>query len=332
VFSRSNPAGNVAEQNQWKPQFGSSFSFAGNALWGDGYNQVAGQKNGVLEGYSEWITHALSQVDNAAGRDLAAVYDQLQRSSSGSQEYLNFLFSIDNAIGFTRELNRSSSVKTLVAIHFSAIIYHCAQLMKASNIAPPEIICLSGRGAQSIDIMDRSPNHKGIAALVHAIYEKVYGCSIPNQVTLKVSESPKEATCNDGLRWSSDKATPPQPVVLLGDGSAPAEKKAQPPYSALANNSKVISGVVANVSQFADMLDELSTKVDFRDLFEITTSFSDVATALKDRTTELIDLGLDRHGYKRDQSSPLCETLFFYPLVQNLYELSRSLGINQGGA
>ena len=91
------------------PKFGTSFNFAGNGLWGDGFNLVGERgvgRNGVAN-----LAAAVLERANVAARSDAQRLTLLDEISGGlvdhpvlgrsSQEIVNVAFAADEYIGFT---------------------------------------------------------------------------------------------------------------------------------------------------------------------------------------------------------------------------------------
>jgi hypothetical protein len=311
------------------PKIGTSFSFAGNALWGSGYDTVRHEQTGIVRKYGSWVEEQIRHLpDVDAGRRIGGVYKELVDSGAASEEYLNFFFSIDHEIEFSKKLGRDGWVKCVVLIHYAAIIFHCAQVMRSREMEAPEFICLSGRGARSIEILDGSPKKSQVAALTHAILEAVYGVPIPKQVELRIAAESKEATCNGGVLKVELTAVEPTPVVAIGDGGASIEQALQPTYEELLADGNALDRVVANIAAFADCIVQLNRTLSFRAKFGIDVDLDKVGSVLKANVKEYINLGLSRHGYIEKPKEKINETLFFYPLIQKLFEIGRNVAEN----
>jgi hypothetical protein len=308
------------------PKIGTSFSFAGNALWGSGYDAVRHEQTGIVRKYGSWVEEQIRHLpDVDTGRRIGGVYKEIVDSGAASEEYLNFFFSIDDEVEFSKKLARDSWVKCLVLIHYAAIIFHCAQVMRSCQMEAPEFICLSGRGARSIEILDSSPRKSQVALLTHALFEAVYGVPIPKQVDLRIAVDSKEATCNGGVLKVELTAVEPTSVVAIGDGCESKEQSLQPTYEELLVDGKSLDGVVANIAAFADCIVRLNRTLSFRAKFGIDVDVDNVCSVLKDNVKEYINLGLSRHGYIEKPKERINETLFFYPLIQKLFEIGRNV-------
>jgi hypothetical protein len=308
------------------PQFGTSFSFAGNALWGSGYSRINSEQTGVVREYGSWVEERIGHIqDEELMRNVAGVYRELNDSSAGSEEYLNFFFSIDKQIGFTEKLSLDPWVKCLVLVHYLAIVYHCAQVMRALGLEPPKFVCLSGRGSQSVNILDPRERKAQIAALTHSVFEFVFGAKVDEPIEIKMAPNSKEATCDGGVLKVGGASAEPKSVVSIGDGSVASEESQRKSYAEIVSDASILDGVVANISKFAKMIVQLNSEIGFRDKFGIDIDVGRVASTIEDNVRQYIVLGLERHGYTEDPSEKINETLFFYPLIQKLFELGKNV-------
>lgn len=303
------------------PKIGTSFSFAGNALWGSGYDAVGDSQTGVVRKYGNWIKNRIGGIhNNDDRRRIDSVYNELTAARVPSEELVNFFFAIDKYVEFSKRLSEDGGVKCVVLIHYAAILFHCAQVMHALGLPAPEIVCFSGRGAQSIGILDVSPTKRQVADLTHRLFEDVYSTSIAEPVKLILAANSKEATCNGGILKDVASKLAPEFVVSMGDGKVVRGRQTTEDVT-----PKTLDAVVLNVNNFIDCLLRLNKAASFRERFGIAVDMDAVAIIMRQKVGECIGLGLDRHGYKAGTLEKLNETLFFYPLIQKLFEVGNEV-------
>jgi hypothetical protein len=309
------------------PGFGTSFSFAGNALWGAGYDEIGKTQTGVVQKYAPVVGQRIQQIENADDRlRIAEVFQELQQGQP-CEEIINFFFSIDKYVEFSKTLSRDPGVRCMVLLHYAAIMFHCAQIMQRKEMPEPEYICFSGRGARGLEILDPSNDHAQIAALTQALFEKVYGKVISRPMKVLLAADSKEATCNGGVLKSPTDMSEPETVVYVGDSKTIGEIT----YQQIDHATR--DAVAANVAAFADYLLELSGKLGFSKKFGIKEGdFTWIASELKDKIADYIEFGLKRHGYHANPTEKINETLFFYPLVQKLFEIGNRLVVSDAAA
>jgi hypothetical protein len=199
--------------------------------------------------------------------------------------------------------------------------------MKALGMEAPQYICLSGRGAQSINILDEDAKKEDVTKLTQAIFEKVYEVKegLQETITLRMAEKFKEATCNGGVLRGPEDRPDPQSVVLVGGDLVAKDEKEQKTYTQIKSDGTTLKAVMANIGKFADTLVDLNNSLNFHKMFAIDANMNEVAATLKQKVQENIDLGLARHNYARRPNEKISETLFFYPLIQNLFELGKKV-------
>src|SRR5262249_12596342 len=153
-------------------------------------------------------------------------------SLNTSEETINLAFATDRFIKFSDELARNTVVKLMVLLHYSAIIFHCARIVKKRNLEKPEYISLSGNGSRALNALEPSPDKNALAAPTSRILRLVYDHwdgiaeNVPattkgvddavrrklmaladtpsgplTRLKLLFADRLKEATCEGGLFW-----------------------------------------------------------------------------------------------------------------------------------
>jgi hypothetical protein len=307
------------------PKFGTSFSFAGNALWGSGYAEVGVAESGVVRAVAAEVEDRLK-----GSKTAQEAFHALQTAQTPSQELMNFCFGMDAETHVTDTLSRNSGVKCLALLHYAAIIYHCAQLMKSKDMRIPEYLCFSGRGSQYLNILEKGKAKQSVAALSQAIFEHVYSSKAAVPIGLKFALESKEATCNGGLLWQAEStekgaatAQDVLPLIAVGDNRpAPAAGLK------IKDVDDIVKAAVAdNLRAFSQMILHLSNHpaAHFKKSFGIEFQADIVKNVLTQKLEETLQFGLDERHPNLNPDEEISETLFFYPLIQNLYELGNSL-------
>ena len=311
------------------PQFGTSFSFAGNALWGSGYDLLGNTQTGVVRRYQKIIKERISHIPNEEDRDrVTTTYDDLLAHSTSAAELVNFFFSIDEFVGFSRDITSDGEIKCLILVHYLAIIYHCAQLLKESGMVAPEFICFSGRGARYLHILDPTHNDvdparnkKEVGVLTQEMFAEVYGTRPAQPILILLAPDSKEATCNGGILMGTQRNPEIKTVIGLGDGTIPASSPCFQDIDASTRDR-----VASNLEHFVDTILAIDKRLNFKDTFGIPpAALRNVRSVLTSKLSENITFGLEHHGYSDNLDEPINETLFFYPLTQKLFELGNVL-------
>lgn len=175
-----------------------SFKFAADAIFGDGYTTL-GTNNGLVEYFSGEIIKKVK--DKGA---IEEIYNAISGSGS-SKDIASFLFSLvqhneipDNAkksVDFNSILNFDDKYKFVFVVFYAALIYHVAQLMKEHNMDAPRHIAFSGNGSKVISIL--TDNNKLLTNFTRYIFAKVYGnvdCAKKLEIIYEPNANPKANT------------------------------------------------------------------------------------------------------------------------------------------
>jgi hypothetical protein len=314
-----------------------SFRFAANSVFGDGYNENGRVRNGIVRQFIGSISEKLEDKENGMGNDALFLELFNKLSSKDSADVVSFLFSLkDNrkikakkelaeSVDFSRIL-RGNNTQTIVFIFFyTAIIYHVAHIMKAKGMDMPRHITFSGNGSKIIRILPLDP--VTLTELTKFIFVKTYGQSEYNSdglLDIIHDDHPKEATCKGGLL--SQKAEPytsiyEKKIVLkenLSFISAETYKDV--------NNDAYINQIVAETTDFInfvlnDVIKFLASKG-----LKINSDSYDIAkdVCFKD-LKQYVKNGLSRKLKETKETDIIEETLFFYPLHGMLNALSNAI-------
>lgn len=318
----------------------SSFRFAANAVFGDGYNWDA-ENNGFINKY---VKHFSDILEQNKLNELKKVLDSILETKV-SIDIVAFLFGLTNnkkirekdisSLNFLEKLSVDSKLKYTIIIFFGAITYYIANLIKAKDLKMPNTIAFSGNGAKVLDAL--SPNKDTITDFVKLIFEKVFDTKYPKNNPLEIifeKDNSKEATCKGGLLFSERDA---QDYVngiehyksaLLGTDNLTCVSTGNN-YDRI--NDAILEDVVKNVETFIDFIFEIDTANDnfFHKNFSTDASILDkVKNICKENLLEYAKSGLENKINELDNygmPNTLDETLFFYPLVGMLNNLSRRI-------
>jgi len=178
----------------------SSFKFAGNAIFGDGYSTKGEKGNSDSNG---WVKTFLVEANNVAGKEYEGILKDIL-SRKDSADFSNFLFSLENNksknFSYTRLIEKNKKLKLSILVFYGALAYYSANLLRKSGIEIPKNILLSGTAAKSASMLDSSSeNLNNLSSMFKYIFEKVYDKKLDREIILKVSPNPKELTCNGAL-------------------------------------------------------------------------------------------------------------------------------------
>ena len=304
-----------------EPKHLTSFRFAANSIFGDGYSYDA-DSNGFVREYSGRIMHLL---DDNNLTSLKGVLKSLVEKKN-STEIMAFFFSLAanketrNVIDFGQMLADDKKGKYAIILFYVAIIYHIANIMKAKGYPMPRHITFSGNGSKILSIL--STNESTLERFTKIVFEKIYGAAYPQDgLTIIRPENSKESTCKGGVILEPFQSQDYSQIkdmktILLGcDATTFAENKMS--YDDI--NSSIIDNVVRTTTEFIDFAFSLNKDFSFFDEFDVDSSILDAVKALcaRDVRTYLDNgISIKKKMLEGDGAdNTIEETMFFYPLV-----------------
>jgi hypothetical protein len=320
-----------------EPQLITSFKFAGNAIFGDGFNgNIA--TNGFVQKYYPKIKDILIQNNLKAE---VGILDKIYEDNASSADLVNFFFSLkDNKgikdqqldLSFSKMLEEDSEFKVLFLIFYAAIVYHIAEMMKIKGMDTPRNILFSGTGSKTLSIIDSNKELASLTQLFEEIFNEVYSTN-DSRIKVKTDKNPKELTCKGGFhiddRIDIKRHTELVEVSLGNIKDKQVQKRNDISDDAIKYqdvNDVFRTGVIDNVEEFYKVFSTLNKKMNFNDEFGISQASLKVFEEMKSYDLEdCVMEGLDRVKADSNDDEPLSETLFFYPLVGKLNELATEI-------
>lgn len=318
------------------PEFISSFKFAGNAIFGDGFPNGAfsnsSDNNGFVKSYRKLIESAIKK-----GSQKEIILKDIIESRKDSADFSSFLFSLEteNDINFnyTTLLRQDRKMKLPILMFYGAIIYYSANLLKKHGITEiPKNILLSGTASKTIKIIDSRNAYPNISKLFKYIFQKVMGLTADN-LNVALSENPKEITCKGVLRADIKEDITNCPMVFwLGGDNDSIWSKAlnkntdipNTPYYRDLETEKNKSSIENSINDFFNLLDDYFNQINFEGDFGIDNAA--YQKFIKMRSLNIKDFL--EHGVKafyKSADKHIEETLFFYPLIGILNKLAFEL-------
>lgn len=319
------------------PQYLTSFRFAANTIFGDGYSYDS-ESNGFVNHYKDTI---MSQFETNNLGVLKEVFGAVLDKRI-STDIIAFLFSlasnkeIENEqieIDFSKMLADDGRGKYVVILFYVAIMYHIANLMKAKGFDKPRHITFSGNGSKVLRIL--STNDITLEKFTKLIFEEVYGdkYSIDGLDIIRPTNS-KESTCKGGIIMSPFRSQDYSEIkdmktILIG-ADCKTFANEQMRYDNLSET--MLAKVVESTRSFIDFAFNLNKKFSFYDNFDIDCSIMDEVKNLcyRDIKTYLDNgISIKKNEIMQDGADDnIEETLFFYPLVgiinavvRNVYQM-----------
>lgn len=310
--------------------FVTSFKFAANDIFQDAYAKDT-VHNGIVDAYKDKIKAVLeSNSAESAVRDVLSIFDSDNNRHPANMA--SFLFSLrdnhnlknvnKNKIDFNELLQDDEQFKIVFVLFYTAIIYHIAQIVKLQQLPLPRHISLSGNGSKVIKII--STDTSILSSYTKMVFETVTGQSFGNNPLGIIgldNEGSKESTCKGGILGSEPDGNLEKQVILKSTGD---ELITNVVFGSIDEAYK--KAVEQSALKFFEFFFSVCSKYNMKDNFGITNNSINTAKLYcnQDLAT-FINRGLDIQRKDYEDSDPLRETLFFYPLKGFLSNLINNL-------
>ena len=326
----------VVEENI--PKILSSFRFAANSIFGDGYNFSA-DTNGFVNGFKGDVLSILNS--NQGMSDIIDAFKTIENSDN-SNDIIAFFFSLATnktikeknvPIDFLAMLSHNDQYKYVFIMFYGAVLYYVANMMKATGIALPQTLAFSGNGSKTLAVL--SPNNDTVAKFASLIFEKVYGTKysdLNTKLDIIFDKEPKLATCKGGITYRNNltfEAVDNIKVSLLGTNSYELTHGYQ--YKQI--QAEQIQSIADHVSKFIEFIFEInSANKNFfvNNLAADASLVSKVKEICNSDLLEYTKQGLEQkyeelESWGANGEAEIEETLFFYPIVAMLSNLARQI-------
>ena len=317
-----------------EPENLTSFRFAANTIFGDGYSYNS-DTNGIVNKYTPIILQKLEVNRFYSLKDVL----NLLCSKKISTDIIAFYFSLASnrdvlkekvEIDFGKMLSDDRKGKYVVIIFFAAIIYHIACIMNTKGYEMPRHISFSGNGSKILNVL--SSDNRIIANFTKLIFEKVYGKPYHEDgLDIIRSSDSKESTCKGGIMLPSFVSQDyslikTMKTILLGTDTGTFADRVMK-YDDISENMK--DNVVENCRKFIDFVFDLDKDFSFNDEFDVDRTIMDKVHKLCERDVRTyLENGLEgkKSAIRQEGADDYIEeTMFFYPLTGILNALARGI-------
>ena len=326
----------IFESGAQQPTVLTSFRFAANVLFGDGFSEVPhGDSNPMLHKYVDYFKRLFDGDDERYG-ELNGILDDITAKRK-SEDINAFLFSVENnkvvagndVFSYNLRLNEDPQRKIIFIYFFVTLIYYVASVMKHRGLKMPRSVMFSGTGSKVLDIVG---SHRDLDLISQAVFERVYGERYDQDGFSIIMErkEPKQITCRGALmqvREPSGVLNVSQLNRLMDDFDSPLEfnysmiDKARLIYDDMAD-ADVRTKIVAAVKEYNDFFCQLCDDIHVVDRFLV----DNKSLA---RFKELVNKDLEHHllnGWNfvnrnledKNGSDPIEDTVFFYPIIGSI--------------
>lgn len=318
----------IFEQN--KPSLLTSFRFAGEDIYGDGYSNNI-HDNGFIKKFFGIVKKKLSDNSEIAIDELS-ILDSIYHKNN-SVDVINFLFSLKENYNLTKNkvdvdfetlLREDQDIKIILLLFYSSIIYHIAQLMRFNGKEIPKTILFSGTASKSLNILDSGQER--FKKLINLIFNKVYE-SNEASIEIKLDKSPKIITARGAIYANADFEIEDLIQTYIGQDLNNSNKE-KIKYSEI--NNAISDKVIDNLKSYFMLMDELNTELNFNNSFGISSkAYSLFKTERENNSKDYLLKGVDNRKIDiEDVNENIDEPLFFYPLKGFLNELASKLNDN----
>ncbi|MBF6597959.1 MAG: hypothetical protein ITF98_07005 [Fermentimonas sp.] len=312
-----------------------SFRFAANSIFGNGYSIDGLSRNGIVEQYMENIKERLESNSLDA---LNNVYTDLINKKDKS-DMASFFFSLkdnkdvkdknlQNLLDFNDMLQKDEDYSIVFLIFYVALIYHFAHILKSKGLKMPRHLSFSGKGSLILQIL--TPEIKTLEQFTKLIIEKVFreqyhsdGLDIIHNI-----KNPKEATCKGGIISNTKhdyEEIENLKVVLKGYDMKSFIKRDQT-YESVLNDENYIESVVNEVIKFFDFTFSLNSEFSFKNKLNVSSKSLEIAKKVCYRDLETFTKkGIDKKLEEVSKDDKIEESFFFYPLNGVLNALTNAI-------
>jgi hypothetical protein len=312
----------------------SSFKFAGNAIFGDGFPTSEYRNNSDRNGF---VKNFAGPAKEAVKGDpfMQPILDNILNKTKDSADFSSLLFALEagtrNTFSYTRLLESHKRMKLPIFIFYGALAYYSSNLLKRAGMDMPRFVLLSGTASKTAAIIDPTPRFSNIAGLFRYFFEKSWQQTavIPE---VKLSSIPKEITCKGALKVGiAESITNNSIRFWIGGGGTGIWNLAldkvtdiskTPKYGDIDETAQQM--IEASVLEFFAILDEYTGSVDLEGLYNIELRAWETFRRLRgENIREYLKRGIK--AYYKNSEKHIEETLFFYPLIGILNKLSFEL-------
>lgn len=326
----------IFESNAQQPTILTSFRFAANVLFGDGFSEVPhGDSNPMLIKYVDYFKRLFDADDERYG-ELNGILDDITGKRK-SEDINAFLFSVINnkvvggndVFSYNMRLNEDGTRKIVFIYFYVTLIYYVASVMHHRGLAKPRSVMFSGTGSKVLDIVG---SNRDLDLITQAVFERVYGekYDVDGFSVVMEKKEPKQITCRGALmevREPSGCESVSRLNKLLDDFDSQLKYN----YSMIGKEKltyddmtslEIRTEIVNEVKKFNEFFCKLCDDIHVVDRFL-------VDNKSLSRFKELVNKDLEHHlinGWNfvnknaddKNGSDPIEDTVFFYPIIGSI--------------
>lgn len=296
-----------------------SIFFAANDLWGNGVNPAHrwNKENGFIKNLEKMLNDGDERI---AIQNL----DKYKEVAGNSADVSTFLFSKPEVYHFKDSICQGP-IASVVVMHFAAIIYYIAKIIKTEGLLVPKYINFTGLGSKYLEIITRDPDE--LANLIKVIFE-LLGVDAES-LKVQYENNPKEVTALGALYMLDPEGTqvalPQSSVVYCINGEENIDEALTYEYT---QNEDCMKRTMLEIDEFKKMLS--STKFNAAvDALGLSYSYSTLTDNGLNKDTLESSYMFVMENVKAEGAdtmrSKLMDAPFFWALKNTLYVIANNI-------
>jgi len=324
------------------PKLVSSYRFAGNTIFGDGFSEFGNVKTNMLVQKYKDEFDALLEKENSNLRSISENLFENQKTS----DYNAFLFSLANnyeiknkeLLNYGKKLALDDDLRIVFLYFYAAKIYHLAKLMSSNELDLPSNLIFSGNGSKVLNLI--STNSKTISEFTKVIFLSVYDEIDYPATGLKISiekDIPKAITSKGSIvhviRGEEDFDIKDIKQTLTGLEEFGIKIFTEQDISEDELQNKIVSQVEKFNNYFMNVLDSFDCEDKFGISYRSINVFKQIANRhLKQFLLAGITYNRSLEGLAVRDTAIVTDTLFFLPMVETIQQLIKELAVEESEA
>ena len=301
-----------------KKSYYTSMRFAGNDIWGDGVDGTAKLTNGFYKKVKQGLPFMAEEISKQEKIVMGNA-----DSNMSSADTMAFLFRNDNPT--TPQIptliqTENKKLYPLLLVHFGALMYHVAMILKDKEWDIPKTVNFTGMGSKYVHIIADPEN---ISFLAGMLLKKFSGKELPDGFSVTYSPNAKQVTAQGALMRDSGAVArnlEGKPEEFQVYGASPLAF-GDPIFYKDAEENSVRDQVLGEYEKFIKtfledrvIVNEIKQNYHAADISDWL--ISGLRSKAQDSYISVCDSFVDK-------DLAIKETLFFWPLKNALYELSK---------
>lgn len=303
----------VVYYSNGRPKIANSVRFGCDVLWGEGYNRMKNSReNGIFLRYRDKFEFPQAQKE---------IYESMIAPESGasSRDIINFWISNGKGLDIPSKFHRD--FLPVFAYHLVASLYYTMSLFKVNGFDYPKTLIFSGNGSRYIDgyiTADKSV----LARIAGTVIDGVYGVK-GAEVEIILPQERKEITCYGGL-WYKKDYKDPEPVFYAGDGCRGEYKDVDELKKKYRDGMK--EKIVSEVAKMNGILRDVLGYLIRKEVAGSPVELDEISKTINGGLDASLETNFQKNVEEQYKGSEqFKDTLFFYPVVQGIFELTKLL-------